>query len=63
MGREVSDSAAFIRWVVDWKRSMEGKMGSTMSKWWRERRGDCGWEERKPDMSPRRSICIHASTL
>ena len=34
---------------------MFGKMGLMRSMWWRERRGVCGWYERKPDASPRRS--------
>jgi hypothetical protein len=38
---------------------MEGNIGSTISKWWRVRSGDCGRYDRKPDISPRRSICRH----
>ena len=36
---------------------MFGKIGATLSKWWRLRRGGVGWDESKPDKSPSRSIC------
>jgi hypothetical protein len=42
------------------ERFMEGKIGSMVSMWWRERKGNWGCADRRPDMSLSRSICnIH----
>ncbi|GER40766.1 mitochondrial substrate carrier family protein, partial [Striga asiatica] len=50
--RDCPAPAAFMRWRVDRWRTMLGKMGPTLSKWWRDKSGDREWDDNKPDISP-----------